>query len=266
MRTGDWLTSLRPGWVRAGQQGRSVAAGRRRTAGRFDLLEPRVVLALDFGDAPDTGAGTGAGNYETIIADGGPRHTIVAGLRLGATVDAEVNAAQTALANGDDITTSPDDEDGVVNPQVDLLLTTGTQPTVALRATNTRSTAATLSGWIDFNNNGVFDNASERAQVNVPTATNNGLFTLTFPVVPIGFTGTTYARFRLSTDVAGSNPTGVATTGEVEDYAVTITTPSGGTVKTGGATLLANGGTNLPVLGPIDYFGTSVANLGGKPR
>ncbi len=41
-------------------------------------------------------------------------------------------------------------------------------------------TAATLSGWIDTNNNGVFDNASERAQIAVPAGTNSGLFTLTF--------------------------------------------------------------------------------------
>ncbi len=36
---------------------------------------------FDYGDAPDTGAGTGAGNYATTLADGGPRHIITAGLQ-----------------------------------------------------------------------------------------------------------------------------------------------------------------------------------------
>jgi hypothetical protein len=145
---------------------------------------------------------------------------------------------------------------------VDFLLTPGTQPTVTLRATNTTGTAATLSGWIDFNNNGVFDNASERAQISVPAGTTNGTFTLTFPVVPTGFTGRTYARFRLSSDVAAANPTGAATNGEVEDYVVTITGPSSGTVKANGATKLANGGTNMPPLADLDGFGRAVANVG----
>ena len=30
----------------------------------------------DFGDAPDTGAGTGAGNYQTDLSDNGPRHML----------------------------------------------------------------------------------------------------------------------------------------------------------------------------------------------
>src|SRR5207248_2924430 len=42
----------------------------------FESLEPRALLAVDFGDAPDMGAGTGAGNYQTLLADNGPRHDI----------------------------------------------------------------------------------------------------------------------------------------------------------------------------------------------
>ena len=42
------------------------------------------VQALDFGDLPDTGAGTGAGNYQTLLSDNGPRHVISSGLKLGA--------------------------------------------------------------------------------------------------------------------------------------------------------------------------------------
>jgi hypothetical protein len=230
---------------------------RRQPVGRlFETLEPRYVLAEDFGDAPD--------DYQTLLANGGPQHTIVAGLFLGTRVDGEADATPNPRANGDDSTPSigPNDEDGVANPQADFLLTTGTQPTITLRATNTTGTDATLFGWIDFDDNGEFGIASERAQATVPTGTANGTFTLTFPVVPAGFTGTTYARFRLSTGAAAQAPTGAAPNGEVEDYAVTITGPSSGTVKTGGTTKLASGATNMPTLADSDSFGTSVANVG----
>ena len=64
----------------------------------------------------------------------------------------------------------PIDEDGVLSP-LDLWGTVGTQPAVTLLATNTTGTTATLSGWIDYNADGVFDNASERAQIAVPDGT-----------------------------------------------------------------------------------------------
>jgi hypothetical protein len=179
---------------------------------------------------------------------------------LGSKISGEVDGLPNSRANGDDI--GNDDEDGVVNPQVDLLLTVGTQPTVTLRATNNVVTSGKITGWIDYNNNGVFE-VSESTVVPVPGLSTNGTYTLTFPVIPQGFTGTTYARFRLSENtVAATSPTGPITGGEVEDYLVTITTPSNSGVKTGGATKLASGGTNMPTLLNSDYFGGAVANLG----
>ena len=56
----------------------------------------------------------------------------------------------------------------LINPAADLVLTIGAQPTVNVRVTNTTGAAATLYGWIDYNANGVFDNATERASVAVP--------------------------------------------------------------------------------------------------
>ncbi len=247
----------------AGTDDRAPSPQTRSVGRQVEALEPRYVLAVDYGDAPDTGAGTGRGNYETLSANGGPSHTIVAGLFLGAHVDGEANATTNAAANGDDITTSPDDEDGVAYPQSDLVLTVGTQPTVTLRATNKTGANATLFGWIDFNADGAFDSLTERTSTIVQTGTNNGLFTLVFPVVPAGFTGATYARFRLSADVAAGSPVGAASSGEIEDYAATILVPSDGTVKTtNGVTKLASGTSGVPTLGNFDYFGRSVTALG----
>ena len=127
-----------------------------------------------------------------------------------------------------------------------------------VRVTNTNSIPATLYGWIDYNANGVFDNATERTSVTVPNGTNNSIVTLVFPPVPSGFTGTTYARFRLSTDAAAANPTGVAADGEVEDYRATLFKPGGPTVdstKTTRPSIASYGG--LAAIGDLDGDGVT---------
>jgi len=223
------------------------------------------VLSLDeiadFGDAPDTSAGTGAGNYQTRVTDGGPSHQIVSGLLLGATIDGDPGTLQNANADNDNTDGAlPNDEDGVLSP-LDLLGTVGAQPTVTLLATNTTGSAATLSGWIDYNQDGDFDNATERAQIAVPDATTDGRFTLSFPAIPAGATGKTYARFRLSTDAAADNSTGAATDGEVEDYLFSITTTSNGTVQDE-AKISAIAGGFAGIFTGLDHFGSSVTSLG----
>ena len=150
------------------------------------ILVTVTQLPSDWGDAIDTATGTGPGNYNTLAADNGPRHKIVAGLRMGAAIDGELGTLQNTAANADDLDGLPDDEDGVVNPSADLVLTIGAQPTVNVRVTNTTGTAATLFGWIDYNADGVFDSATERSSVAVPTGSNNAVVTLVFPTVPAG--------------------------------------------------------------------------------
>ncbi len=105
MRAWDWLRSVRTGVLKS--------RIRRSAGGRVEVLEQRCVLAEDFGDAPDFGSGIGPGSYATLLDQDGPRHTIVAGLFLGARGDGEANATPSDRANGDDSTpsTGPDDED-----------------------------------------------------------------------------------------------------------------------------------------------------------
>lgn len=187
-----------------------------------DVLEVRMLLTSDFGDAPDTSAGSGVNDYQTLAANGGPSHVIDATrntLFLGGGVDGEAGTHQSLRANLDNLFTTGgrNDEDGVMS-SLDLTATVSSMPTITLSATNTTSAAATLSGWIDVNRNGVFDNASERAQITVPAGTTAGRFTLTFPKLTGEISGSTYARFRLSSDPAAANSTGAANGGEVEDY------------------------------------------------
>jgi hypothetical protein len=226
-------------------------------AGSADLFP------ADLGDAPDTAAGTGYGNYQTTDADGGPLHRIVPGLHLGANVDADSGDLQNATATADDVDGSlPDDEDGVLNP-LELLGTEGAAPTVTLLVTNTTGAAAMLYGWIDYNGDGSFDDVTERAQIEVSDGTLRGRFTLTFPVIPAGSRGQTYARFRLSTDAGAASSVGYADDGEVEDYSFAITAPSEGIVS--GYVELGSGLNGLPELPSLanrGEFGGAVTNLG----
>ncbi len=119
-----------------------------------------------------------------------------------------------------------------------------------------------MYGWVDYNANGVFDDTTERASVVVPNGTTGGSFTLTFPTVPAGFTGKTYARFRLSTDTSASSATGVAINGEVEDYAATIVTASNGKPKLNGVTKIGENSNGGPSLGNQERFGSAVVSLG----
>lgn len=218
--------TLRSSLQVSGSTRRRRMASAFRSSALIDVLEARLLLAADLGDAPDTSSATGVENYQTLTANNGPRHTIdqtQTTLFLGAGVDGDTGAQQSSGAQADDLFAAGgrDDEDGVLNP-LDLQAAAGTNPVVTIQATNTTDRAATLYGWIDLNRNGLFENATERTQVAVPAGTDDQRFTLTFPLATSGSIGKTYARFRISTDVASANSLGLASDGEVEDYRFTI--------------------------------------------
>jgi hypothetical protein len=220
-----------------------------------------VYTPVDYGDLPDTAAGTGPGNYNTRGVDNGPRHTIVPGLRIGASVDGDSGSLQNAAANADDVNGAlPDDEDGVVNPAADLVLTVGASSRIDVRVTNLTGSLAYLYAWIDYDGNGRFDTvATEQVREVVPSGTNHGIVSL-FTGGPT-FHGTTYARFRLTTDPS-MGPTGPAPDGEVEDYRLTINRPGIGVANIAKNTKIASGTPGGPVLANGDMFGSAVAALG----
>ena len=234
--------------------------------GVFEALESRQLLAFDFGDAPDTSLGTGTGNYRTSLLDNGPHHGIVAGLRMGASVDAEADSSPNMRADGDDafISPAPDDENGIANPLRSLAFTVGAVPEVGVMVTNTTGTSATLFGWIDVNQDGVFDNATERASAIVPSGATASVVNLVFPGTP--FTapvGETFARFRLSSDPAASNSTGYASDGEVEDYRATMSKVGESFVDASKTRTISAGPTGVPLVASEYYFfGRSLTSLG----
>ncbi len=159
--------------------------------------------ALDFGDAPNT--------YGTLLASDGARHT-VGGPHLGATVGAKSDGQPSAAASSD-----PND-DGVF-PITNMLAMPTAATTASFRIV--ASQAAKLDAWIDFNQNGVFDQPTEHlggtASISLAAGDNLVAFTVPAGAKP----GQTFGRFRISS--AGNlGPKGAAPDGEVEDYAFTV--------------------------------------------
>jgi hypothetical protein len=155
---------------------------------------------LDYGDAPDP-------NYPSKRDSNGPRHTVVPGFSLGADVRPDADAK---LTDADEF------DDGVVFNQS---LVAGFQSTATVSLTRPTGTKAYLHAWIDYNHDGIFSSSEQIARQELTQATTS----ISFVVASGALTGTTYARFRMSSDQASiENPTGVAPDGEVEDYQVTI--------------------------------------------
>jgi cyclophilin family peptidyl-prolyl cis-trans isomerase len=115
------------------------------------------------------------------------------------------------------------DEDGV-RISDDFRIVAGTTETATVTIQNSNGDAR-LYAWIDFNGDGDFADEGEQIADGTGEFANlgNGELTISF-TVPTGFTGTTYARFRVSTD-AGLGSGGEASDGEVEDYALSIVNP-----------------------------------------
>ena len=162
---------------------------------------------IDFGDLPDT--------FGTALVANGARHAIV-GITLGdAATDAESDGQVTANAMGDNANgTGPNDENGVgfAGPWVK-----GQNASLKVTA----SAAGVLNAWADWNHNGAFESGE---RVLVDQAVTAGVNNLTVAVPATAVAGQIAVRFRV-TDAkgqGGGSPTGLATSGEVEDYFTTV--------------------------------------------
>ncbi|MBL7775805.1 MAG: HYR domain-containing protein, partial [Saprospiraceae bacterium] len=188
------------------------------------------VLGLDFGDLAD---GNAPGSYPTNTTDGGegigPSHVIVDGLKIGSSVDAEGNGLASSGANGDDLT-GIDDENGIAAfPQ----FTANANASVSVTVMNMTGGDAKLTGFIDWNGDGDFNDANEMVSATVPDGTNGPILLSFFVPANAVLSEDLGARFRLSTDPQASmSPTGPAPDGEVEDYEVQVTCPAILTVTT----------------------------------
>lgn len=181
------------------------------------LFNQRRPENYDFGDAPDP-------RYPTLLASDGARHAAV-GPTLGATRDTEDDALPNADADGDDLNGASNDEDGVSLLPLSPSPHSPTTATVTVDLQNADPGTNRLDAWIDWNQDGDWDDDGEQIFFSFDLGTTNGVQVLSFNVPQDAgdnvVYGTTYARFRLSTS-GGLLPSGLAEDGEVEDHLVRI--------------------------------------------
>lgn len=167
-------------------------------------LDP-VRALLDFGDAPAP--------FPTSLAADGARHS-PSPLRLGVLRDIEEDGFPEAGGLGDDQQGASDEDGvGVVYPLV---------PGQTALLKITASAAARFDAWIDFNGDQDWSDPGEQIATSAALVAGGNTWSVAVP--PAARPGTVLARFRLST-AGGLGFTGLATDGEVEDYALTIEPP-----------------------------------------
>lgn len=174
---------------------------------------------FDYGDAPDTTASTGNGDYQTLSANSGPSHTIDNSTYLGSGVTADTDGFGDGTDNNNNAT--DDTDDGVQLNSASLqgqTLPRGDNLTLNL----TTAGSGVLNAWIDWNSDGDFDDSGEQIATDVSPTGN--VIALNVIVPATTTIGTSYARFRYSSD-SGLTPTGEASNGEVEDYQVILSIP-----------------------------------------
>ncbi len=167
----------------------------------------------DYGDLPDSGVGTGAGNYQTTSADNGPSHILNDGVYLGPLKpDAEDDGQPNATATGDNIANT-NDEDGVVflTP-----LVAGTTAKVQVTTTDSDGTGF-LSLFFDFNGDGKFDGPGEVFLADASQTNGVHVFDVPVPANAAKVFGVR-ARFTDEAGQGGALPTGPGSRGEIEDY------------------------------------------------
>ncbi|MCG3865473.1 hypothetical protein I3259_15560 [Photobacterium sp. Ph5] len=173
-----------------------------------------ATILIDWGDAPDS--------YSTSLSNDGPRHLITgAAPYLGMlSPDRESDGQVSLFADGDDNNgAKPDDEDGFIYTEINSILVGG--DTYSITVPVVSSGDDNLYGWIDFDNNGVFE-TEESAMVAI---TSSGNATLNF-IVPndVIINDKSFIRLRVcSASKSCAEPTGSAGDGEIEDHLINLT-------------------------------------------
>jgi len=167
----------------------------------------------------------------------------LAPIRLGA-VDAVHTSYSPANASADPVTHTNGEH------YADGLLTNNTfNNQYSITYTNTTSSPAYLTLWIDKNRDGAFDNSTEKFVQSISANTSGtAVFDVSSLNLPVA--ANYYARFRISSQ-SGLSPSGYAPDGEVEDYWLSLSSviAESGAVCASGGTAITNVTSNDKVSG-----------------
>ncbi|MGC9397573.1 MAG: SdrD B-like domain-containing protein [Anaerolineae bacterium] len=172
--------------------------------------------AMDMGDLPIT-------YNNSTLGDNGARHTIpdTGAVYLGSAVDADPDGQESDSVVGDDGDSEGDDDDGVA-PTGSVNWADGADGASVDVTVGGCPDVCYLSAWIDWNGDGDFRDADERALLDF--VVTDGVQTITFDVPAGTFGGSTNltfnTRYRLYANSTNglAQPTGLTSNGEVEDY------------------------------------------------
>lgn len=165
---------------------------------------------IDYGDAP--------ASYDPVTVDPAG-HDYDSTLKLGILWNAEFAKKTTVDASGDGVT-----DDGLTGPPV--FTNNQTVYGANINVYNHSGAAATVAGWIDLNNDGLFD-PSEGVAVTLSTSSTSLQsvhLSWTGSAIPIGV-NFVFLRLRVTSAANGmtaSNPNGYFPNGEVEDYRIAV--------------------------------------------
>lgn len=175
----------------------------------FCIPEEYNLTAFDFGDAQDP-------PYASLLANDGARHDFIGLEYLGDGVDGESDALITDLDENDDGVSSWAGalQSGFVDVKVSLFYRLSPRY---------QGVPIYLSGWIDWNEDGVWDNGEKSIskQINaIEFSSNSQIFNVPIEIMPTNATDV-WVRLRLFYGEDG-NATGLVNYGEVEDYFVAV--------------------------------------------
>jgi len=172
-------------------------------------------FVLDFGDAPDS---YGAAFHQVPVLN----PTTFIGSVAPDNEPGSLNTSAGSTDGSGDDSVGVDDEDAV-NNLADIDAALGQYSLTV----DCSSSLTGVAGWLDFNRNGLFD-TNERNS-NHPASCAAGQSTLQWLGIGAAVSGDTFLRLRASDNISSiSTPTGISSSGEVEDHPVTIVNATSG--------------------------------------
>ncbi|MDO4635845.1 MAG: CshA/CshB family fibrillar adhesin-related protein [Streptococcus sp.] len=193
------------------------------------------VAIFDEGDAPDSYGK--ASHFVSAGRDGKVTHPYIGSIK-GDVDDVDPNGNTTPWTRDETNDTVDEGPKQLMGDSVEkndnytLHKSNDSTYTLKILANPNGNPQSYVKGWVDFNNNGVFD---ENEASDLITVTSAGEISLTFNNIPQNI-DTTHTRLGMRIRTAKdaediANPTGIAYSGEVEDFQIQQTIPPRGELK-----------------------------------